>query len=195
LAAALSDGEFARLLGSIRAGDEQELGRLLEIFRPLLSRIAEDRIGTKVRVRFSGSDLVQETLLAASMKIAAFRGQSPQEFQSWLVEILRARLNDGLRRHLLAERRRVSAQRSGKSGLLETKLQSPSTQAVLNEQSAALIAAIASLDDLDREIVFLRYIDHLSFEEISARVDIPLSTVWRRWHNAIKLLRIRLEHG
>jgi RNA polymerase sigma-70 factor, ECF subfamily len=193
--AAMQDAGFARLLDDARAGGGIELGCLLESFRPLLMRMANERLGPRIRLRISGSDLVQETLLSATQNFVSFRGGSPYELQAWLMRIFRARLNDGLRRHLFAERRRVAAQQSSGVSSCKATSPSPSTQAVLNERTAALLTALSNLDEVGRRVVLLRYVDQLGFEAIAQQLDLPLTTVWRRWQQAVEQLRDRLGNG
>ena len=64
------------------------------------------------------------------------------------------------------------------------------------EPDARLAAAretIAGLPALQREILDLRFQHDLSYAEIAAALDIPVGTVRSRLHNAIALLRQRLE--
>jgi len=64
------------------------------------------------------------------------------------------------------------------------------------EPDARLAAAretIAGLPALQREILDLRFQHDLSYAEIAAALDIPVGTVRSRLHNAIALLRERLE--
>jgi RNA polymerase sigma-70 factor (ECF subfamily) len=52
---------------------------------------------------------------------------------------------------------------------------------------------IAGLPALQREILDLRFQHDLSYAEIAEALDIPVGTVRSRLHNAIALLRERLE--
>ena len=189
------DTEFDVHLKNARLGDGRELGSLLNAFRPLLRQIAERQLGQRIQVRISGSDLVQETLLAATQNFRAFRGSSPHQLQSWLKRILRARLNDGLRRHLYAERRRMGAQDVGPVSEQHAGTLTPSKLAMLNEQSDVLLRAISELDEADRRVLTLRYMEQLGFEAIAQKMELPLSTVWRRWRRAVEQLKIRLENA
>ena len=64
------------------------------------------------------------------------------------------------------------------------------------EPDARLAAAretIASLPALQREILDLRFQHDLSYAEIAEALDIPLGTVRSRLHNALEMVRERLE--
>lgn len=158
-----------------------------------MKRLAQQRIGPKLQVRLSGSDLVQETLLSASQSFESFRGNSIQELRQWLLTIFNSRLNDGLRRHMLAERRSLSLQNNASVTSQAAPGTSASSIVMQQEQSLLLVDAMLELPDTDRTILVLRYTEQLSFEEIAQRVELPLSNVWRRWSRSIAYLRKHLE--
>jgi RNA polymerase sigma-70 factor, ECF subfamily len=185
--------EIEQAIESARSGEDGDLGALLEHFRPLLLRTARQRMGPSVRVRYSGSDVVQETLLSATRNFQAFRGDSARQLQGWLLRILQTRITDGLRRHCNAERRRFCGVRSDSLRGYSDGSETPSKMARLNEQSAALLSAIATLEESDRQLLALRYVEQATFEAIAALLDVPLSTLWRRWRRAIEQLKARLE--
>lgn len=188
----LEDKASASLISRARLGDQSELGMLLDSFRPFLTRLARQHIGPKLQVRFSGSDLVQDTLLTASQGFESFRGETEDELRNWLLQIFRSRLNDSLRKHLVAERRKMGLQDAGSCTLQADSADSPSTEAMHNERAARLLAVMSELNQLDREILLLRYTEQLAFEQIAERVSLPLSNVWRRWSRSVEILRKRL---
>ncbi|MFQ7288770.1 MAG: RNA polymerase sigma factor [Lacrimispora saccharolytica] len=49
------------------------------------------------------------------------------------------------------------------------------------------------MDDLDKEIIILRYYQELRIKDISQIIDIPASTVRYKLKNAEKALKNRLE--
>lgn len=189
------DFEFESLFKSARGGCESGLGGLLESFRPLLAQIARRSLAAQIQTRMSESDLVQETMLTASQRFCDFRGTSKSEMQAWLTQILQTRLIDGLRRHVLAERRRIGLQKSESFRTVIDDAGTPSSQASLNEQSAMLIRAISELPEINRAVLLMRYVEQLGFEEIAQRTGVPLATVWRHWSRSIEKLRKQLGHG
>ena len=61
------------------------------------------------------------------------------------------------------------------------------------ERVAAVRIAIAALDEESREIVVLRDIKGLAYEELAAVLDVPVGTVKSRLHRARAALRRTLE--
>lgn len=184
-----------RLLSRARKGSRSGLGELLESYRPLLRRMAQDGIGTRLRNRLSESDLVQETMLTASRRFDGFRGSSEPEFRRWLKRVFQSRLTDGLRYHLVAEKRRRCQECLSDEIAATDGANSPSDAAAIAEESQILLQAIIDLDPVDRVIVLARYVDQWSFDRIAQELNMPLATVWRRWNRALERLRRRFAVG
>src|SRR6187455_2420617 len=88
--AALSSSQRAaqELLLAVRGGDEQQLGRLLQLYRNYLTILATTQLDARLRRRISPSDLVQEAMLGAYRDFAQFRGVSERALLGWLRQIL-----------------------------------------------------------------------------------------------------------
>jgi len=180
------------LVQRAKNGSLSGLGDLLEIFRPMLSRMATAKIDSGLRRRVSESDIVQQTMLTASTSIADFRGSTEVEFRNWLLRIFETRLADGFRRHRIAERRRTSQELPEFPSDLVDPQDSASAAVQAKEDSQRLLDAIFGLPASGREIVLLRYSAQMSFENIAEQLGIPLTTVWRHWSQAVDLLKVRL---
>src|SRR4051794_10793539 len=96
--------QWQTCLAAARAGSTEAIGTLLDGFRPYLWIIARGELGQPLQAKLSGSDLVQESLLNAYRAFGRFQGDSPQELQAWLRQILR-RVIANRRREFDAERR------------------------------------------------------------------------------------------
>lgn len=190
-----NDSTIGKLLHQARSGEQfgSELGELLEVFRPSLMELAEARLGEQLRRRMSQSDLVQDTMLTAAENFRAFRGQSGAEFRNWLMEVFRTRLVDGIRRHHLAERRSVQRETVLNGIQPQDRSPSPSQCVAVEEEAKAILTAIEQLPDHLREIVKMRYVDDLTFEEIAVLQQSSVATVWRRWSDAIQILKQNLD--
>jgi RNA polymerase sigma-70 factor (ECF subfamily) len=69
----------------------------------------------------------------------------------------------------------------------------PGRRAAREERRRALAGSIARLNDADREVLGLRYLDQLAFDEIAAVLGIGLSAVKMRHLRALERLRGLLE--
>ena len=79
---------FEQLLDRARDGCTSAAGELLETFRGYLLVVANGQLNAQLRVKFGGSDLVQQTLMNAHRELGQFRGRSERELIAWLQRIL-----------------------------------------------------------------------------------------------------------
>src|SRR6476646_11849185 len=100
--------EAARsLLLGARTGDEQQLGRLLQLYLNYLTILATTQLDARLRRRISPSDLVQEAMLGAYRDFGKFRGNSERELLAWLRQILINCLHHAYEAHIQAGRRDI----------------------------------------------------------------------------------------
>ncbi len=177
------------LINGARQDRGSGLGHLLEYFRPALTELARQEIREELTCRMSQSDLVQDTMLTASRNFPAFLGQSESEFRLWILEIFKSRLIDGLRRHRVAERRRQQFEVQVSGSQFVNKSASASELATLDEDAANLLSALEQLPEEYRDILRQRYFEDMTFEAIAAVRGVSIATVWRRWSEAIVLLK------
>jgi RNA polymerase sigma-70 factor (ECF subfamily) len=190
------------LLAQARAGEAAALGRLLELYRNYLRLQARALIGAGLRVRLDPSDLVQETFLEAHRDFPRFVGQSEGEVLAWLRQILVRNLADQLKRHQ-AHGRDYRRQQSLEAKLerssedveqaLAAGLSTPSARAAKRELTVLLADALAALPPDYREVIVLRQLEHLKFEEIAVRLGRSCGAVRMLWMRALEKLHRLLE--
>jgi RNA polymerase sigma-70 factor (ECF subfamily) len=195
-----------RLLVEARQGCEACLGTLLELYRNYLQVLARTQMGHQLQAQLSSSDLVQETFLEAYRDFQQFRGQSEAELMSWLRRILlhnlgrvvqrqvQAKKRD-VRREVSLERRLASLQRSavGVEGALVSRVSSPSSQAQRRELAAVLCDQLAQLPPDYREVIILRNLEGLAFDEVAQRMKRSSAAVRILWMRALDRLRRLLK--
>lgn len=194
------------LLSAARAGDRESLGQLLQLYSNYLNLFAATKIRDDLRCKFSPSDVVQETFFLAHRDFEQFRGQTEREFAAWLRQILINSLARLVRRHVLAEkrdfRREVSINRLGdsversalrlESALIDRGV-SPSAYARRRETDRILADRLADLPDDYRQVLVLRHVEGLSFEEVAKQMDRSSGAVRMLWLRAIRQLRQLLD--
>ena len=195
--AATSDPEG--LLRRAKAGDREALGLLLELYRNYLELLARMQIGRRLRGKVDAADLIQETYLAAYRDFGRFRGKTEPELLSWLRQILAYNLSDMVRRYCGAQRRDIRLERrlgeelEQSSRTLEGGLvacaSSPSQRAVRREQAVLLADALRTLPADYSEVLFLHYLQGLTFPEVSRRMGRTLDSVKKLWVRALARLR------
>jgi RNA polymerase sigma-70 factor, ECF subfamily len=192
------------LIDQARGGDPLALGPLLASYSDQLRRLANRQLDDKLRGRVSPSDIVQETLLQATRDIANFRGISDAEFGSWLRRILARKISKSIERHLLAEKRDIRRETFLGHGL-QGKLSDltghhehravadprpgPATEVVRSERGEHLAATMSTLPPAYREIIELRNVQGLPFDEIARRLNRTSGAARMLWLRAIDQLR------
>jgi RNA polymerase sigma-70 factor (ECF subfamily) len=131
-------------------------------------------------------DLVQDTYLKAIRAQGQFVAGT--NLKAWLYTILhntwRNRQRDGARSRVDFDSEAVERTAEATAGMLET----PETLLLRDTLSADLQAALDALGESFREVVWLRDVDELSYQEISEVLDIPIGTVMSRLSRGRKQL-------
>jgi RNA polymerase sigma-70 factor, ECF subfamily len=184
-----------------RAGDLATRGRVLEAYRNYLGLLARTQMSPALRARLDPSDLVQQTLLEAHRDFLGFTGASERDFLLWLRRILVRNLMDEAK-HQHRQVRDVQRQQSLEA-LLEQSGNAlgqalaggstPSTQASRREQEVLLADALARLRPDYREVIVLRNLEQLRFEEVAARMGRSAGAVQMLWARAMEKLGQEME--
>lgn len=194
------------LLDRAKAGSTTEVGQLLSIYTQYLKSLANHQLDRRVRQRVSPSDLVQDTLLEAHRDFANFRGTTTAELVSWLRRILIHNLIRASEHHLHTEkrdaRREISLQRlaatlgsvdSPLEGVLKSPVGSPSADLRGQEQVTELEKALNTLPKDQRQVVMMRHLEGLAFNEISERLGRSSGACRMLWLRAMDDLREKLQ--
>jgi RNA polymerase sigma-70 factor (ECF subfamily) len=188
------------LLGRAGGGDSSALRVLFERHRGRLARMVQLRMDPRVRGRIDPSDVIQETLVAASQRLPKYAAERPLPFYPWLRQIAWEKLVHLHDRHLRAAKRSVAREQffrpeiSDESALEIVRLfagatSSPSAEAVRKEMRERMRQALDGLATEDREILLQRYLEQLSSKEIGAILGISEAAVNMRHLRALKKLR------
>ena len=122
----------------------------------------------------TAEDLLQETFLRLMRQLDCCRGaESPRGYLF------------GIARHVSADAWR--RMKPTDSAVEDIPAELP------DERLAAARETIASLPALQREILDLRFQHDLSYAEIAEALGVPVGTVRSRLHNALEMVRERLE--
>ena len=178
----MSDGAgqiYERLLVlRCQGGDETALRELIERYSPGL-RLFLAKICDR---RSSADDLLQETWVDVYQKIN--RLENPDAFVAWLYRIAR----DKAFREM---RRRPMPSQESDEGCTE-QLAEPEEDFTAEEAEQVRLA----LDELpidQREMLILRFVESMSYQQIAEVIGCPLGTVRSRLFYAKQALRAKLE--
>jgi RNA polymerase sigma-70 factor (ECF subfamily) len=185
------------LLARARGGHAATLGQLLASYRNYLHLMADTQMGPALRSRVEPSDLVQEALLEAHRDFGQFGGSTEPELLAWLRRILARNLLDQARR-FQAQVRDVQRETSldalleqsgsGLAALFPARGPSPSSQAARRERAVLLADALERLAPAYREVIVLRNLHDLPFEEVARRMGRKAGAVRMLWARALEKL-------
>jgi RNA polymerase sigma-70 factor (ECF subfamily) len=200
------DSQLGRLIERARAGEHAAREELFERCRPYVRLLARAQVETWMRAKLDASDLVQQTLLEAHRAFPEFQGGTEGEWLAWLRMILTHNTQDFVRRYRQTDKRAVSREVSldapagGLSGSFardpsDPDAQTPSQALVRQEQELALASAIGRLSPDHQEVILLRNLQRLPFDEVAARMDRSRPAAQMLWMRAIKQLEALLREG
>lgn len=177
-----TDQSTTALVNAAKAGDNEQLGRLLENFRGYLFMLAHRYLSDKLKRRIDPADIVQITFLEAKQDWEQFRGTTPGECAAWLRNILKNNVATAVARHVTTQKRSLSREVSFNNtnhnddsaahwmGELPGSTTSPSRKAIRAESAKQLFDALHGLPETQAEAVRLRYLEGLSLSEIVDRM-------------------------
>jgi RNA polymerase sigma-70 factor, ECF subfamily len=193
----------ARLLDRAREGDAEAEERLLAMCRNYLAVIARQQIGSWLRPKVDASDLVQQTLLEAHRGLPRFEGRSREEWYSWLRQIMARNAVDFVRHFQGAEKRRVgrevplAAPAGGASDAVGIDPvapgESPSQLVMQWERELQVADALTQLAADHQQVVMLRNVEQLPFDEVARRMNRSRPAVQMLWMRAIRQLQSLCE--
>jgi RNA polymerase sigma-70 factor, ECF subfamily len=190
---------FSELIGKARQGDPECRDELFRLCRSYLDLMARAQVESWLRVKVDASDLVQQTLLEAHRDFERFRGGSQQEWLAWLRRILARNAADFVRHYRGAAKRQArrevrfaAASESGfQHGAPEPAAPdgSPSQEFLRFENELRVAAALASLPPDYQEVVLLRNLQRLPFDEVAQRMNRSRPAAQMLWLRALRKLR------
>jgi RNA polymerase sigma-70 factor (ECF subfamily) len=194
---ALADPDTDVLLDRAAAGDEPARQQLLVRHRDQLRQMVAVRLDPRLAARVDPSDVVQDTLVDAARKLDGYLRDRPLPFYPWLRRLAWERLAKCHHRHT-AHRRNVAREEA--LALSDASVQelanrlldrgpSPSQQAERRELIVRARAALGQLPERDREVLVLRYLEHLSTADTAAVLEITEGAVKLRHLRALERLR------
>jgi RNA polymerase sigma-70 factor (ECF subfamily) len=188
-----------RLLLLARAGNEDALGQLLEMYRNYLALAARLQISRRLQSKVDAADLVQDTFLKAHRCFDQFRGTTQAELLGWLRQILAMNVANLLRHYYGTQGRDVRleqelADEMGRSSQawsigLAAEQSTPSQRAARREEAVLLADALGKLPADYAEVIVLRHLEGLAFAEVARRIGRSVDSVEKLWVRGLTRLR------
>jgi RNA polymerase sigma-70 factor (ECF subfamily) len=189
------------LVDRVIRGDRDALAELFDHHRDRLWRIVSFRLDVRLAGRVDAEDVLQETYMNAERRLQHVLKDAPDGMFIWFRMLATQTLAEVHRRHLGIQARDPSREQSMRVGggsstsfsissHLFGHLTSPSQAALRRELSDQLDVALASMEDLDREVLALRHFEELSNRETARVLEITEQAASMRYVRALT----RLQH-
>ena len=195
----VDDGELTQLRSRPGA-----VADLFDRYRDKLLRMVMLRLDGRIVGKVDAEDVLQDAFLESTRRVQDYLNQPTVPFFVWVRQITSQVLTDAHRRYLGARmrdvRREVTLHESacadtssvGLVAQLADSLTTPSQFAIRQEAFAELKAALAKLDESDREVLVLRHLEELSNNEVAQILGIDKYAASKRYLRALERLRITM---
>lgn len=189
-----------------RNGDEAAKDRLFAACRSYVALLAQTSVEKRLQAKMDASDLVQQTFLDAHRDFQTFSGQTGQEWLAWLRKILAHNAGDAFRHFGAARRqsRREVSLHQDQSNSHDSVpagidppavIDTPSQIVMQHEQELLLAEAVSRLADDYRQIIVLRNIQRLPFDEVARIMNRSRPAAQMLWMRALQKLKEILKTG
>lgn len=176
----MADDEVAHLLGRAQGGDPAAMERLVRLHMGAAYAVALAVTGDPTEAE----DVVQDAMVAALSRIGDVRG--PAGFAPWLMQIVRNRSRNLLRSRAVRAALPLEEAASAADG------SSPLRDAERSEIRDRLADGLATLPEVQREVVLLHDLEGWKHREIGESLGLAEGTVRYHLFNARRALRARL---
>lgn len=193
-ARAAEDRERDRaLVARAQRGDQRAFRELYDRYHKRAYAVAFGVLKNK----HDALDVVQESFVKVHRHLDGFQGSS--SFYTWLYRIVMNLAIDQLRRKKTArpveyddaiDREGALADEHVLPRMLDAN---PRRTVIRRELMARVEAALATLPDYHRQVIVLREIEGLSYEEMAEVLDVPKGTIMSRLFHARRKMQVALQ--
>jgi RNA polymerase sigma-70 factor, ECF subfamily len=195
------------MLDKAKQGEADAVERLLTTHREPLRRMIDLRLDPALAARVDASDIVQDVLLEAHRRLSDYLRNPTMPFHLWLRHIAKDHMIDAHRRHRLAQRRSLDREQPivpaaladhssyELAGQILDQEPTPASAAIRHELQKRLDAAVAALDEDDRDLILMRHGEQLSNQDVAAALGLSEAAASMRYLRAVRRLRAALLPG
>lgn len=176
----------SKLVKGLKNKEPAAFEKFVQYFQKDLYNLSLKYIGSEE----DALDVTQEIFIKIFRKIDTFEGNS--KLSTWIYRVTVNYCKDFLKKQNKIKCISIDKPIEGIQGEyaleLEDDSQTPQSALESKLQRESLIKAIGCLDDDQREIIILRYINELTYNEISEILNLPLGTIKSRLNRGRKRL-------
>lgn len=182
------------LVKRVQSGDRAAFRQLFDLHHRRAYAVA---FGV-LKHRQDAMDVVQESFVKVHKHIHSFQGTS--SFYTWLYRIVMNLAIDQLRRRKTGKSVEYddAVLKGGEAAVEESVLPrmldaNPRKAVIRRELLAKMEAALAELPEYHRQVILLREVEGLSYEEMAEALDVPKGTIMSRLFHARRKMQSALE--
>lgn len=186
-----SRAEDSRLIAEALAGNDLAYKRLMEKYHDAISAF----ISRMVHDREQIEDLTQEAFIKAFSSLKNFNEEFA--FSTWLYKIASNNSIDHIRRkklQMLSIDKPVESKDSDYTFELPDESAEVDRELIDDQRAEMITEAINDLPEKYRRVIQMRHVDEQSYEEIAAKLRLPIGTVKAHIFRARELLYKQLRH-
>lgn len=139
-----------------------------------------------IRDKQLAEDITQEVFISVYNKLYTF--DSNYKFSNWILRIAKNRCIDYVRKQ-----KKVSEASIDEVINITSKEVTPEETIVFKETKETIIKYIGGLNEIDKQIILLRYSQKATFNDISKIMDISESSVKRRYYKVKEQFKKYIE--
>jgi RNA polymerase sigma-70 factor (ECF subfamily) len=194
----------SELIERAKAHDQAALDELFARCRQYLGLVAKARVESWLRAKADASDLVQQTMMEAYRGFERFQGCTEAEWLGWLKRILEHNAADFVRQYQGQKRhvgKEIAIGPAGDSTASRPGFdpqapgETPSQALVKIEGELELAAALEQLAPDHREVIVLRNLQRLAFDEVAERMNRSRPAAQMLWLRAMQKLQEVMQAG
>ncbi|GAA0125028.1 MULTISPECIES: sigma-70 family RNA polymerase sigma factor [Clostridium] len=161
------------LVNSVLDGNTKDF----EIIVDKYGNIVFQFIYSMLKEQHLSEDITQEVFITVYNKLYLY--DSKYKFSTWILKIAKNKTIDYIRKNKLIKEQSIDSVKE-----LESVNISPEEFIEYKETREILLDYINNLKDMDRQIIYLKYKYKKTFSEIGKEIDMPESTVKKRFYKA-----------
>lgn len=163
--------EDIKLVKAILSGKIDSFNILVNKYELMIFKFIYNMIKDKE----TSEDICQEVFITVYNKLYMYN--TNYKLSNWMLQIAKNKSIDYIRKY-----KRVYEANLEEVQELATKEISPEEAAEYNETRSLILKFISELNEVDRQIITLRYTDNLAFADIGQILDMSESAVKRRYY-------------
>ncbi|MEL7498786.1 MAG: sigma-70 family RNA polymerase sigma factor [Planctomycetota bacterium] len=179
------------LISPTKAGDADARAEMMRFLQEVVENQANRQHDRSLRHKAGASDIVQQSFVQIIENFDKFRGKSEGELRAWVKTIVANEMNRIRRQFRTAKRdytqeTAIEPKSSTAPGLVPTdRHMTPSSEAIQAERKQIFNEILDQLSPEHAEVIRLRSLDRLPFEEIGKRMGRSENAASKLWVRAM----------